>query len=563
MKMTYLKPSKVYILLIFTFIANPIFSQKLNSGPQVLSFHSEVDDTDQPYALFIPTNFNEKKKYPLVVMLHGAGSNHRLALRRVFGKSNADGESDVEASRYFPKWKNVDYIVASVNARGTMGYQGIAEKDVLDMLADVKKRFKIDENRTYLTGLSMGGGGTIWIGLTRPDIWAAIAPVCPAPPSESKYYIENAFNLPVHFFQGTEDPAVKVENTRKWVEDFKKSGAKVTYVEYPGVKHDSWVNAYKDEFIFEWFTKFKRNPYPDKLKFITHHLKYGRHYWVEILDMEIGKPAKIETNFKNKNLLDVKTENVEAFALNILSHPNFATNKQLNLNIDGQNIPVFGLTDNQILIKKDQKWMVGKRDMETGKKNIQTAGPMTEVFTDRHIYVYGTQDNPGKEELDQRKKIAEQAADWSFYRGNFMGRVMIFPRILSDKEVRPTDLESAHLVLFGTAKSNAIIAKYANKLPMQLDESKVNTANLTYAYPNGKKYILISSGIPFWEIPVSEESSPLNLRIPAKAAQLSGYKDWVLYSKESNSVLGSSFFTKNWELSENDKNKIKSNVIFR
>src|ERR1700760_4170933 len=107
-------------------------SQKLSPGPQVLTFLSDVDDTDQPYGLYLPKNFNPAKKYPLVVMLHGAASNHRLALRRVFGFSNLNGETDVEATRYFPEWKDVDYIVVSTLARGTMGYQGIAEKDVYD-----------------------------------------------------------------------------------------------------------------------------------------------------------------------------------------------------------------------------------------------------------------------------------------------------------------------------------------------------------------------------------------------------------------------------------------------
>ena len=149
---------------ILTFTIQSTFSQKLKTGPQVLTFHSDVDDTEQPYAIYIPKAFSEKKTYPLVVMLHGAGSNHRLALRRVFGKSNSEGENDVEASIYFPKWKDVEYIVVSPLARGTMGYQGVAEKDVWNVIADVKKRFKIDENRTYLTGLSMGDGGTMWIG---------------------------------------------------------------------------------------------------------------------------------------------------------------------------------------------------------------------------------------------------------------------------------------------------------------------------------------------------------------------------------------------------------------
>jgi dipeptidyl aminopeptidase/acylaminoacyl peptidase len=105
-------------------------AQRLASGPQVLTFFSNVDDTEQPYGLYLPPGYDAKRAYPLVISLHGAGSNHRLNLRRVFGKSNAEGETDVEASRSFPAWKDVDYIVASPLARGTMGYQGVAERDV-------------------------------------------------------------------------------------------------------------------------------------------------------------------------------------------------------------------------------------------------------------------------------------------------------------------------------------------------------------------------------------------------------------------------------------------------
>ena len=60
-------------------------AQRLSPGPQDLSFFSSVDDTDQPYSVYIPENFDETKAYPLVVFLHGAWSNHRLGLRRLFG----------------------------------------------------------------------------------------------------------------------------------------------------------------------------------------------------------------------------------------------------------------------------------------------------------------------------------------------------------------------------------------------------------------------------------------------------------------------------------------------
>src|SRR5688572_22738766 len=157
--------SGILTVLIATFLSAA-------PGPQVVTFFSAIDDTDQPYGLYIPKSYDDSKKYPLVISLHGAGSNHRLNLRRVFGQGNRMGETDAEASRNFPQFKDVDFIVATPLARGTMGYQGIAELDVYDVLADVRGRFNIDEDRIYLTGLSMGGGGTLWLGLTRPDIWA-------------------------------------------------------------------------------------------------------------------------------------------------------------------------------------------------------------------------------------------------------------------------------------------------------------------------------------------------------------------------------------------------------
>jgi hypothetical protein len=109
----------------------PASAQKQPSGPQVLTIYSDVDDSEQPYGLYLPKNFDEHRKYPLVVMLHGALSNHRLELKRVFGKSNLPGENDLEASRYFPKWDDVEMNVveemvsASWRARRATGMQTI------------------------------------------------------------------------------------------------------------------------------------------------------------------------------------------------------------------------------------------------------------------------------------------------------------------------------------------------------------------------------------------------------------------------------------------------------
>ena len=143
--------------------------QSYPPGPQVQVFTSDVDGTAQPYALYVPRNVDASRRYPLVVSLHSEGSNHRLDLRRVFGRGNLFRQTDAEAGNGpFPPFPNVDFFVVSPLARGSMGYQGIAEKDVYDVLDQVKTRFPIDEDRIYLTGASMGGGGALWPGAVPP-----------------------------------------------------------------------------------------------------------------------------------------------------------------------------------------------------------------------------------------------------------------------------------------------------------------------------------------------------------------------------------------------------------
>lgn len=526
--------------------------QTLPSGPQVLSFHSDTDDTEQPYGLYLPKNYDENKKYPLVIMLHGAGSNHRLALRRVFGKSNSNGETDVEASRYFPEWNDVDYIVASPYARGTAGYQGIPEKDVYDVLADVKKRFNIDEDRTYLTGLSMGGGGTLWIGMTRPDIWAAIVPVCPAPPQGTDQLIENALNLPAHFHHGDKDPAVPVSVSRDWSSKLKAMGATVEYAEYPGVAHDSWVNAYKDGAVFTWFDKFKRNRFPDRVTFNTTQYKYNKAYWLTFDKLTPGTLAKIDAKFAAPNQLDITTTNLDGFTVSLSNHPRYSSGKPIVVSVDGKKIK----TENKESLsfsKKDGKWTASKAEVTDAMKNTKLEGPIREAFATRHIYVYGTAGSPSPEEQKKRIDMANEAANWSFYRGPFLNRIMFFPRVVADKDVRPSDLESCNLVLFGTAETNLLIDKYKNQLPFHLESGKTGDHGLFYVYPIDGHYVAVSSGLPWWA-----NSQNQNYRFPPSFAEVPALKDFVFFRNSLKEVVADGYFDETWKVGTEAKAKLTS-----
>ncbi len=542
------------------FVATLAMSQTLPSGPQVTTFHSDVDDTEQPYGLYIPKNYNPQKKYPFVMMLHGAGSNHRLELRRVFGKSNAPGETDVEASRVFPELKDVDYIVAAPFARGTMGYQGIAEKDVMDVLADVKKRFNIDEDRSYLTGLSMGGGGTLWIGLTRPDLWAAIAPVCPAPPQGTEDLAPNALNYPAWFHHGDKDQAVPVAVSRDWTKKLKDLGSNVEYTEYPGVNHNSWENAYDKAQIFDWFSKFKRDLYPARVRYVSRSYAYNKAYWVTFDKMIPGVLAEIDAKFTAPNTIEIITAHVPAFSLNIAKHPQYKAGQPITVTIDGKKIKTqtadvlsFKLDRPEKGKNKDMVWMNSKYEIPAADKKKGAEGPIPAAMSDRHVYVYGTAGNPSEEELKKRRTVAEEAANWSTYRGEFLGRIMVFPRVLSDKEVRPSDFEAANLVLFGTKETNTLIEKYSTNAPLELNAAAVSTHGLVYVIPgdNGH-YVVVNSGLPWW----TTSKPPGFAFVPPPLQALFGLKDFILFEGSNDKKIAEGYFDNSWNTPEDAKKTI-------
>jgi pimeloyl-ACP methyl ester carboxylesterase len=546
----------VIIFLVPT-LGTSVFGQALKPGPQVLTFFSDVDDTDQPYALYLPKAFDTTKKYPLVISLHGAFSNHRLNLRRVFGQSNLPGETDVEATRYFPDWADIDVIVVSPLARGTIGYQGIAEKDVYDVLADVERRFPVDEDRVYLTGLSMGGGGVIWLGLTRPDVWAAIAPVCPVPPEDSEVLVPNALNVPIHIFQGGADTTVRPEGTREWVKRLRDFGAKVEYSEYPDVKHNSWENAYKDEAIFAWFARFRRDRFPDHVRFVTNRYKYNSAYWVRVDDLTPGTPASLEAKFTALNRVELTTSGLAAFTLRLAGHPKFSADRALDLVIDGATVRM-PATDAVSFTKIEERWTETRYEAPANAKGPGAEGPMSEVVAGRHIFVYGTGGNPSREEMQVRRDQASQAADWSRGRS---GPLLVFPRVLADAQVRPSDLETANLVLFGTTETNSLIQKFGDRLPIHLTNASTGYG-LAYVFPIDRHYVLISSGRPWWTSAPAAPGAPAARRfftfLPGPAGALGQFQDFVLFKDSPENVIAEGRFDNHWRVPELDAAKMKA-----
>lgn len=526
-------------------------AQRLAAGPQDLSFFSSVDDTDQPYSLYIPENFDESRAYPLVVFLHGAWSNHRLGLRRLFGVGNSQGydfirpgtppfETDVEASRYWPELRPVDYFAAAPYARGTAGYQGVAEQDVYDMIDDLTARFHIDRDRIYLTGLSMGGGGTIWLGLTRPDLWAAIAPVCPAPPEKTEYLADNAGNLPVHLFIGDQD--FLYATASEWKTKFETTALMFNYVEYPGVGHNSWEWAYKDGFIFDWFSQFKRDLFPEKITYTTRWFKYNKAYWITIDDLMPGELNKIDSKYNGINTITVTTEGVKAFTLTLEDHPLFNPQKKITINVNGTS---FTLRAAPVIsfMRDGNRWINRRFTPGLTSKQKGAEGPMYEAVTGSHLYVYGTADNPSADLLAARRSEAMAAADWS----GLAGRIMVFPRVVADREVRPSDYVRSNLILFGTRQTNSIIEKFADSLPMHLERG-TEEWGVVYIYPMNRHYLLINSGLPWWTPSESRVSAGGYAFSGTRVEALRNLGDYLIFRGTPDNSVATGNFDNNWSL---------------
>lgn len=570
------KIAPIFLLLVlFQAVLGPtmLTAQKYKPGPQDLVFFSKVDETNQPYSIYIPKNYDENKKYPLVIFLHGIMSNNRLGLMRLFGVGNTQGPdfqtpgfvppvTDLEATRQFSEFKDADFFAAAPYARGTAGYQGIPEEDFYQMIDDIKDRFNIDEDRLYLTGLSAGGGGTLWLGLTRPDMWAAIAPLCPAKPENMTNLAGNALNIPVHMFVGDRDPIYPT--AKEAYEILKANNINLEYKVYPGIAHNCWEYAYKDNFIFDWFSQFTRNLYPNQVKYESKQFKYTKAYWVKLDNFTSGTWASIKAEFKGTNNIEATTTGLDAFTFNLKGHPMFKPNEKLNVKLDGTLLTVKS-PDAVSFIKENGVWKNKKFTPGLYSKKAGAEGPMLEALNTNHVYVYGTADNPSKEELNKRMEIATYAADWAAYRP-VVGRMWIFPRVLADTEVRQSDIEHSNLVLFGTAETNSIIKQYADKLPMHLSNDAANTHGLVYIFPLNGHYVLVNSGLPWW--------TPKAKRTPqggfggatmslSKAASVLPDKDFILFKDTPDNIITHNSFDNNWDYPAEDLNKLKSSGVVK
>jgi hypothetical protein len=263
---------------------------------------------------------------------------------------------------------------------------------------------------------------------------------------------------------------------------------------------------------------------------------------VKLDNLTPGTLAAIDAKFAELNEIEISTSGLEAFTLNLAGHPWYNSTKKITLNVDGKSFTTKNV--NAVSFTKvNGVWTNRKFTPGLTSKQPGAEGPLYETVSNNHVYVYGTLDNPSQEELAARRAAAASAADWT----GMGGRIMVFPRVISDQEIRQSDYETSNLILFGTRETNAIIEKFADKLPMHLNEDATDFG-LVYIFPMNNHYVLINSGLPWWT-PAKQVAGQRGFGfMGSKVEELKKFQDFVLFRETSDNIITQGRFDNNWNL---------------
>jgi predicted peptidase len=245
----------LFVIAVLLFAA-PAEAKKVQTG--FLDRTVAVAGTEYKYQVFVPDNWTDKQKWPVILFLHGAGER------------GDDGliQTEVGIGTAIRRGRNrVPAIVVMPQCRKDAWWASDAMGDVaMAALAQAQKEFHGDPQRVYLTGLSMGGYGTWYLAGKYPGRFAAIAPICGGilmpdiarqqSPDDTKPYTDASSKIgkdtPTWIFHGGADPVVPPSESQRMAAAMKALGGEVKYTEYPEVGHNSWEKAYAEPELFTW-----------------------------------------------------------------------------------------------------------------------------------------------------------------------------------------------------------------------------------------------------------------------------------------------------------------------
>jgi pimeloyl-ACP methyl ester carboxylesterase len=208
-------------------------------------------NVDYKYLTYLPVNYKTDTliAWPLIIYLHG-GSDRGNDLNKLYSSGIPD---QIYRGRNFP------FIIISPQCPKNIRWE--TENWFKSFFKEIVHKYRIDTNRVYLTGLSLGGAGTWYLAAKYPDIFAAIAPISGFT-SHNDFLDKNISKLvdtPIWAFHGKIDNVVPFEETERIVKKLEPKNHQIKFTVEPNVGH--WMHwlIYPNQDLYNWFLKYSKN----------------------------------------------------------------------------------------------------------------------------------------------------------------------------------------------------------------------------------------------------------------------------------------------------------------
>jgi len=194
------------------------------------------------YLIYLPHDYDEQETWPLLLFLHGGGERgDDLELVKMHGPPKL-----IAAGKHFP------FIVVSPQCPKERSWEPL---ELMVLVDAIVKKYRVDADRIWVTGLSMGGFGSWRLAAYAPQQFAAIVPICGG---GETYWAKRFPHLPVWAFHGAKDVGIPVERSQAMVDALRERGGNPKLTIYPEAGHNAWAETYDNPQLYEWLMEQKR-----------------------------------------------------------------------------------------------------------------------------------------------------------------------------------------------------------------------------------------------------------------------------------------------------------------
>ncbi|WP_285268639.1 prolyl oligopeptidase family serine peptidase [Kaistella rhinocerotis] len=227
-----MKKFKILFPLSLLLIFGNLHSQEIKS-----SLNKEISKTKQiSYILDYPAN--AKGKVPLMVFLHGSGER-------------GNDLEKVKVNGPF-QYKNLIPEPVAILAPQCQAGEWWDTEAIFYLIKEIQQKYRIDDSKIILTGLSMGGWGTLKLAMEHPEVFSAVVPVCPPVDRLMKVRAAQYSELPMKIYHGANDDIVSPMNSIEIYQEIRKTNKNVELILFPDDNHNSWDSTYSDPKLYEW-----------------------------------------------------------------------------------------------------------------------------------------------------------------------------------------------------------------------------------------------------------------------------------------------------------------------